>query len=215
LKFFLFKKINKSSKYKNNTTSYLFKINSNLKNKNIIFSKNTTHLYIFKFINTFLKKGMKKKILLLLTSAFTTFFNFTKYSSVYTVQHLSNYIEMYRHNLAINKNLFFINFILRDIFNLLNPAFNLKLVIKNKKKRKKTKKKYTYQINYIFPEKRLSLVYKWINLYSNYFLDKSFKTRIFKSLFYTYIERRNSFLYQKKIEIYNQFIKSKKKKEDK
>lgn len=215
MKFFLFKKINKSSKYKNNTTLYIFKMNPQLKNKNIIFFKNTTHMYIFKFLSTFLKKGMKKKILLLLTSVFTAFFNFTKYSSIYNVQHLSNYIEMYRHNLVINKNLFFINFILRDIFNLLNPAFNLKLVIQNKKKRKKTKKKYAYQINYIFPEKRLSLVYKWISLYANYFLDKSFKTRIFKSLFYTYIERRNSFLYQKKIEIYHQFIKSKKKKEDK
>jgi len=180
------------------------------KKKNSLLSdKNHTHTATL--ISTLMRKGGKKKLTLMFASIFKTLFTFIQSHELFT-NDLKNYLEIYRHNFVANKNLFLINFFIKDIFALLNPAFNVKLKLVNKKKRKKTKKKYTSTINYVFPEKRKGVVFKWLGLYSNYFLDKTTKTRILKSIFYTYVERRQSFLYLKKLEIYSQFIKSKKKK---
>jgi hypothetical protein len=59
----------------------------------------------------------------------------------------------------------------------------------------------------------VGIIFNWLFFYSNTFNDKKFFDRILKSLLYTYFERRSSYLYLKKIEIYMKLIESKKKKD--
>jgi len=84
--------------------------------------------------------------------------------------------------------------------------------IKTKGKKKDPKAEiYTSKVLYIFPENRDNIVLKWVYMYSNYFLDKTALIRIFKAIFYTLLEQRDSFLFLKKMEIYLLYIKTQKK----
>lgn len=128
------------------------------KKKNLLLS-DKNHIHVATLITTLMKKGSKKKLTLMFASIFKTLFTFIQSHELFT-NDLRNYLEIYKHNFVANKNLFLINFFIKDIFALLNPAFNVKLKLVNKKKRKKTKKKYTSTISYVFPEKRNGVVFK-------------------------------------------------------
>ena len=117
-----------------------------------------SHLSATQLINVSLKKGLKKKKLVSLSQIFNLFFSFLKLKGFYPIVHLKEALEIHNHNFNLNKNLYLVNFILNEIIKTLNPAFNIKLV--SKKKRKKNQTKLATKINYIFPKKRLNLVYR-------------------------------------------------------
>lgn len=139
---------------------YLLKKKINYTTASKVLSYYNFHKPVQDFAKLILKKGKKKKVLLMISTIFEMFNKLIKQFTFYKNFPLQNFLEIYTYNLKANRNLYLINFILREVFNLLNPAFNYKLTIQNKKKRKKTKKKYKAQISYIFPNKRISLVYR-------------------------------------------------------
>lgn len=197
------------------TNNFLLKNNSsynNALNSGIIknyYLSGLSHSYIQKFIKINLKKGLKKKVKIIFSKIFSIFFNFFKNTDIIT-HDLQNLLEMQSHNFLINKNLYFLNIFLKSIYFLLKPTFIIKFLKNKNKKIKKNDiryKKYISKIEYVFPEKRENIAFKWLYLYSNHFLDKKFFLRMFKSLFYTFLEKKNSFLYLKKIETYIRFTK--------
>lgn len=193
------------SKIKANFLNYTVGYNTNLVG-------NSQHVLIGKLITNFLKKGLKKKKIVNLTKLFCYFFNFLKFKDLYVLPHVKETVEIHNHNFNLNKNLYLINFVLAEIVKILNPAFNLKLI--SKKKKKKNQAKMSSKISYVFPKKRISLIYRWIYYYANSFPDKSSFSRLFKAIFYTYVERRRSFLYVKKLEVYNKYMSSKRRKKE-
>jgi len=215
LKFFKKKLYNKSFIKSKNTINPVF-LKQKLSYKNLHLLNHSTSLGIQKknywfnnFVAVLLKKGLKKKLQLSMSVVFMNIINTICNNKIQSIEPQKT-LEIYYHNMSSNKNNATVNFFLSELLNLLNPAFNLKLGKQNKKK-KKVKSKYMFSINYIFPQKRSNIVFKWLNMYSNYFVDKKFSTRLFKSLFYTYLEKKNSFLYIRKLEMYNQYLQSKKK----
>ena len=118
---------------------------------------------------------------------------------------------MYKHNYNANSNLYFFNSFFRTVTDFLLPSYTLKFTKLGKKDKTKLKK-YSVTVDYIYQKDRLNLSFKWLIYYSKTFFDKMFHIRLFKSLFYTYIEGNNSFLFLKKIEIYNKFLTARKKK---
>jgi hypothetical protein len=157
-------------------------------------------------------RGSKRKLDLIFGKVFKLFFNFLGSNDIIFTD-LQKQIEIQKHNFGANNNLFFLNIFFRNLFILLKPLFTLGL----DKKRTKGKKKdlsaelYTSKVLYIFPENRENVVLKWLYMYSNCFIDKKLYVRIFKTLFYTLLEQRESFLFIKKIEIYLSYIKDQKK----
>merc|ERR1712070_855839 len=105
------------------------------KNKN--FNNNKTYLQTF--IRTFLKKGNYKKLNIIMSKIFILFFNFFFKNDLFKNFHLSNQIHIIQYNFNTNKNLFLLDFIVKDIIQLLNPSFNYKVNLNNKKKEKKLK----------------------------------------------------------------------------
>ena len=213
MKFFLkfkFKKIKINYRKKNNIYDYTSNIS--LKNKNYFF-RNKTHFALFKFVKYIIKSGVSKKIIILILKIFNVFLKFLKSYSLFENE-LNDQIEIRSYNFIADRNLYFINFFFKDMLDLLNPAFNLKMTKKDKAYRLETGSFYKDEISYVFPEKRMGLIFNWLFFYSNTFNDKKFYDRLLKSLFFTYFERRHSFLYLKKITIYIKLIELKKKKDN-
>ena len=84
----------------------------------------------------------------------------------------------------ISKKLNYI-YIFNIVTNLIKPPFVIKSMLIPKKLRKKTKQKYLIKIVYKNENKRLKSSYKH---YSNKFIDSKFKTRLYKSLLFSFLD---------------------------
>ena len=87
----------------------------------------------------------------------------------------------------ISKKLNYI-YIFNIVTNLIKPPFVIKSMLIPKKLRKKTKQKYLIKIVYKNENKRLKNSYKQLTHYSNKFIDSKFKTRLYKSLLFSFLD---------------------------
>jgi len=204
MKFFILKQSSIKKKYINTKNiQFLYYYSIILKKNSNNFISNLNHNIINLFLKINLKKGLKKKIKIIFSKLFSLIINFFKFNDFYQ-NDFNNQIEIQIYNYTLNRNLYLINMFLKNLVVLLSPLFII-YFNKNKKKIKKNNKhykKYTYSFKYIPITKRLNIVLKSLYNYSNYFLDKNFSIRLFKSLFYTFLEEKQSFLYLKKVETY-------------
>ena len=90
------------------------------------------------------------------------------------------------------ENLFQKNFnciyIFDIVVDLVKPPFIVKSVSVPKKLRKRTKQKYLIKIVYKNDKKRLKGAYKQLYYYSKTFTDINFKTRLYKSLMFSFLD---------------------------
>ncbi len=93
------------------------------------------------------------------------------------------------------------------VSNLIKPPFVIKSMLIPKKLRKKTKQKYLIKIVYKSENKRLKNSYKQLNYYSNKFTDGKFSTRLYKSLTYSFLDWKNSYLFKLKTMVFKKFFK--------
>jgi hypothetical protein len=91
--------------------------------------------------------------------------------------------------------------------NLIKPPFIVKSVLIPKKLRKKTKQKYLIKIVYKNNLKRLKSAYKQLHYYSNKFPDGKFKTRLYKSLIFSFLDWKQSYLFKLKTSVFKKFFK--------
>lgn len=93
------------------------------------------------------------------------------------------------------------------VSNLIKPPFVIKSILVPKKLRKKTKQKYVIKIVYKNETKRLKSSYKQLNYYSNKFPDGLFSVRLYKSLTYSFLDWKNSYLFKLKTMVFKKFFK--------
>lgn len=93
------------------------------------------------------------------------------------------------------------------IANLVKPPFVIKSVNIPKKLRKKTKQKYLIKIVYKNENKRLKSSYKQLYYYNNKFNDNGFKLRLYKSLLFTFLDWKQSYLFKLKSMVFKKFFK--------
>ena len=106
----------------------------------------------------------------------------------------------------ISKKLNYI-YIFNIVTNLIKPPFVIKSMLIPKKLRKKTKQKYLIKIVYKNENKRLKNSYKQLTHYSNKFIDSKFKTRLYKSLLFSFLDWKNSYLFKLKTMVFKKFFK--------
>jgi len=106
-------------------------------------------------------------------------------------------------------NNFSVNCILKWLSNFLNPIFDIVCYEVPKKYKKKLKKNYFFKLKYNYFHTRKRIAYKWLYKYSNSFNDRNFSKRLLKSIFFTLVSGKNSYLYNKKIHIYTKFLQRK------
>lgn len=193
---------------------YIFYLN---KKKKIKF-KNTTLFLSSKrfknltismlFLNLILRHGLKQKTFNVLSSSINEFYLYFFFFN--PVSNTNYYLERVILSTLPNITGFFLfENILKSLIYLLSPLFNYKISKLNKKRRKKKNIKYSSKVIYITTRKRKTAVFSSLLQYSRIFLNTSFRGRLAESLFKTFIEQEDSYLYKKKLFSYNKFLKSK------
>lgn len=93
------------------------------------------------------------------------------------------------------------------VINLIKPPFIIKSILVPKKLRKKTKQKYIIKIVYKNEQKRIKSSYKQLYSYSNKFGDTNFKIRLYKSLMFSFLDWKTSYLFKLKSMVFKKFFK--------
>lgn len=184
-------------------------INFNLKLSRLVLFKESNYIklnFFNNYVNFFFKDGLKKKIKLQLLKSFNFFFLFFTTNSIQWSSYQGN-IDILKNSFFLNLNFFKINLILEYLVNLLNPIFDVECHNIPKTYKKKSKKNFFFKLKYLNYNLRKKRALKWLYLYSLNFNDRLFFKKIFKSIFFTFLEGKNSFLYKKKIQIYKKIIK--------
>ena len=184
-----------------------------IKKKNFwLFYDKNKNKYLERFIRMLIVNGNKKKIKLYLSKSFYNFFYLINLKNKFFLDFFK-ILEIINHNFKINRNLYFISSIIKTVSNIISTSYQIQIL--KIKKKKKTKPTIKTIIDYIFPKNRTNLSFQWIIFYSKVFSDGLFYDRLFKSIFYTYIEGKDSYLFQKKIQTYNLLFEVLKKKKNK
>lgn len=173
-------------------------------NNNLVI--NTQKNYLNDYIKFFLKNGFKKKIKLQLLKSFNFFFFFFNSNNTEYLNFQKN-IDILKNSLFLNFNFFKINLILEFLINLINPIFDIVCYNTPLKYKKKSKKNFFFKLNYLNVQSRKQRALKWLYLHSFTFNDKMLSRKVFKSVLFTFLEGRQSFLYKKKIQIYRKVIR--------
>lgn len=175
----------------------------NLESKNL-FLRNYQQTQITLFSNFFSPKGLLLKNRLLVSKIISNI-NYT----------------LYYNNLFLSENYSHTKWIVDDIIqkktnfsylfsitsNLIKPPFVVKSVLIPKKLRKKTKQKYLVKIVYKNENKRLKNAYKQLYYYSNKFNDSNFDARLYKSILFSFLDWKNSYLFKLKSMVFKKFFK--------
>ena len=174
MKFFLFKF--KQNKIKLNHISNL---------PDVFFTIGDFNTPVNNFSKFLVKGGLLIKTKINLSDVFKNF-NYLIYNNVNYI--LDNYPEQrWVVEDIISKKLNYV-YVFEIVTNLIKPPFVIKSMLIPKKLRKKTKQKYLIKIVYKNENKRLKSSYKQLTHYSNKFLDSKFKTRIYKSLVFSFLD---------------------------
>ena len=99
------------------------------------------------------------------------------------------------------------NYLFNIIIDLIKPPFLVKSITIPKKLRKKTKTKYLVKIVYKNENKRLKNSYKQLYYYSNRFSDGKFNVRLYKSLMFSFLDWKESYLFKLKSTVFKKFFK--------
>lgn len=91
---------------------------------------------------------------------------------------------------------------------LIKPPFVIKSVLVPKKLRKKSKKKYLVKIVYKNDSKRVRSALKQLCHYSNKFDDGNFNVRLYKSVLFSFLDWKDSYLFKLKTTIFKNFFKA-------
>lgn len=168
--------------------------------------KRLKNLSIFdRFLNLFFKDGLRLKYLNYFNKSiqqiYHTLYFFWKTLTFAQYVYIDSLFSSEKHNYDIFSALIY------EMTVLLEPMFQMRVEKVNKQFKKVIKKRFTSKIIYVKPNKRLHLAMKAIILYLNLFKPHKINERFYHSLFKTLVEQKQSYLYKRKIYLYNRLIK--------
>lgn len=190
---------------------------NNYSNKSSMFNSNMSPFQ--KLVNLSMRSGLKQTSLNLILNVFKDFFFLVKHeSSDFNIKYISSKYKEYSitRTLRINSP-FYLNDVLLDIIKKISPMYTLKTnkyPFKKSSKKKKKKSKYMVKLVFVKPLSRNLIPLKWINSGSSWYNGINYSTRLFKSILNSYLGGENSFIWKKKIKIYQKVIANYKKKKN-
>lgn len=151
----------------------------------------------FTFCNFFLKKGFKRKYKKFLGFAVFNFNNFLLNNFEFIKSNFTS-IGWLLQEMFTKKHFF--GFVFNFMLNLIESPLYVKskTIPKNLKKKLRIKQKYLLKIAYLNKSKRLKNSYRQLHNYSKMFDDSNFKIRLYKSILYTFLEYKESYIYKLK-----------------
>jgi hypothetical protein len=161
---------------------------------------------VVRFLNYLFRHGLKIKTLNHFNKGLCDFYFLFYFFDKGLSSDNKNYKDIFNLAPAFGSFYKFTN-ILSFLVRELEPFFYLRVTKVEKKYRKKLKKKFTSKITYIDPKKRSNLAFKALAYYPKLFPQYSLYARIGQGLFKTFIEKKDSYLYRRKIFMYSKVLK--------
>lgn len=177
---------------------------SNLKNSNNTNFKLTGKINITNYL---IKQGKYEQNLIANYKSLELFFKLLILQNSEFLNQQYTYSKEFIHNFCNFKNFKNSKFLLNWIFSWTQPIFFLDCSVVPKKYKKKLKKKYLYKIKYLNKNVRLKKGLKWITNYSNTLNYYSNTNRMLFTYLDLALNYKNSYIYQKKINIYKKIFK--------
>ena len=196
---FCFYKYNKFNKNK----FIKFKFLKNFRSKSFIRDKKLSILK--KYFNNSIFEGKKEFF-------FNNFNNFIKlflYIFIKKNNFFNNYVNYNNVLKLVNlkKIHFDFSFFIKEFIYEYNSIFDIKIIKIPKKYKLKFKKNFNFELVYVYRVKRLKYTLKLLNNY----IKKNNNFKLEKKLFWTFVDLildpKNSFLWKRKIHIYNRAMK--------
>ena len=196
--FFKYNKINK-----NNFVKSINKKLKNFKDKSFIRDKNVTILK--KYYNISVYNGKKE-------SFFQNFNNFIKFFFFIFIKKNSFFNNYVNYNnlfklLELKKINFDFNFLIKDFIFEYSSIFDIQICKVPKKYKLKFKKKFTFELKYIYNKKRLKYTLKLLNNSVKHKQKFNLNTKLFWVFVELLLDPKNSFLWKRKINIYNKAMR--------
>ena len=175
----------------------------------IPFYMSENYRLISKIIELNTKKGLKNKSIKIFNNAMRYIYGlFDNFDNV-LAQDTPSYSVFYNFSKTFEDEFYKPDFFIRYIYASLELLFLIKR-IKPKKKTKKKKNQTKTMVSYLSQKSRYSITIRVINAYLNRFNERSGDKRIGDSILYLAFSGKNSFLYKKKILMYNKLLEKKK-----
>lgn len=197
MKFFYLKK-----KQTTDSTSLFRQVNTKSKNNFLKHEYLPTQIQLFS--NFFSPKGSLIKNKLLVSKVINKINYSLYYNNAFLINTYPN-IKWIIDDIIQKKTNF--SYIFSITSNLIKPPFVVKSILVPKKLRKKTKQKYLIKIVYKNENKRLKNAYKQLYYYSNKFNDSNFDVRLYKSILFSFLDWKNSYLFKLKSMVFKKFFK--------
>jgi len=157
------------------------------------------------FTNLITKGGLKLKYANIVSKSFQIFFFFFKRNDP-LFHDFSNFFKWF--SFAAKHSYFFsINLLLKIISDFLAPRFIIQCDKLPKRLKKRMKVKYKFRLKYVQFHNDFKKALKWLYFYSKFFNKATLSGRLFYAILFTFFEEKKSFLYLKKIKIYQKMLK--------
>lgn len=165
--------------------------------------------YFSKLISLNTKQGFKQKSIKTLNAVFTQVYDL--FENFDNSLHAENpaYATFYNFSRAFSDEFYKPDFFIKYIYLNLELLFLIKKV-KPKKKIKKKKNLQKTLVSYLPQRSRFSITIRIINAYLNQSTERSKINRVRDSLLYLVFSGKSSFLYKKKLAMYNKLLEKKK-----
>jgi hypothetical protein len=155
------------------------------------------------------KKGYKQKAIRTLNDVFTQIYQLFEVYDHSLQGETASYGVFFNFSRAFADEFYKPDFFIKYVYLNLELLFLIKKV-KPKKKLKKKKNQQKTLVSYLSQRSRVSVTTRVINAYLNQSNERSKSTRIRDSLLYLVFSGKSSFLYKKKLAMYNKLLEKKK-----
>jgi len=175
------------------------------KKTNSIKKKRKNFFFPEKFLKIFQKNGLQLKYLVFLNKSIS----FLMYNFYFFKESKNTKNLVFKDYILIRDYMYiFYNFnnLLKIYFDLLEQLFIFKITKLEKKYKKKSKKKFTGRYCYLQPSKRAGYVFRNIINYSTLFSEYQLTIRLGNSFIRTLTDYKESYLYKRKIDTYNNLL---------
>lgn len=165
--------------------------------------------YFSKLVSLNTKTGFKQKSIKTLNKVFTQIYQLFEVfdNDIYTEN--PAYSTFYNFSRVFSDEFYKPDFLIKYVYLNLELLFLIKKV-KPKKKLKKKKHTPKTLVSYLSQKSRTSITVRLINAYLNQSSDRDRSVRMRDALLYLVFSGKNSFLYKKKLSMYNKLLEKKK-----
>ena len=163
-----------------------------------------------KIVNLSMYAGLKHKAFLTLINVFTKLIYVLKFEqSSDKLKYLSSkYLDFILIKSLRCKTSVTANDLLANLVHDVHPLFSLKTQKVKIKKRTKQKQRYKIRICYVKPKSRALVVLKWLVSGASWFSSQKWEDRLLKAMLNVIFGGNDSYLYDKKLKIYKQMVKT-------